>query len=209
MAVGEGTHPAEPAAPHTLGPDGKPCKACTHSSSMLRAFSKMYRADKSDQAAPAVTSSSSTPEPDRGNETRHSSATSGVAEAGDEASTSGTSTEAPIPECPPDGTEIGRAAWTFLHSMAAYYPEKPSQPQQRRMREFIRALGEFYPCEVCAEHFQKEAKRDPPDVKDNMSLSLWFCRMHNKVNEVLGKPIFDCSKVLERWKDGPADGSCD
>ena len=30
-----------------------------------------------------------------------------------------------------------------------------------------------------------------------------------QVNEMLGKPTFDCSKVFERWRDGPADGSCD
>jgi hypothetical protein len=29
-----------------------------------------------------------------------------------------------------------------------------------------------------------------------------------QVNEMLGKPAFDCSRVMERWRDGPADGSC-
>lgn len=31
-----------------------------------------------------------------------------------------------------------------------------------------------------------------------------------QVNEMLGKPLFDCRRVMERWRDGPADGeSCD
>ena len=39
---------------------------------------------------------------------------------------------------------------------------------------------------------------------------MWLCKIHNEVNEMLGKPSFDCSRVLERWRDGPADGvSCD
>jgi len=36
-----------------------------------------------------------------------------------------------------------------------------------------------------------------------------MCQQHNVVNRKLGKPEFDCRKVLERWKDGPKDGRCD
>lgn len=28
--------------------------------------------------------------------------------------------------CPPQTAELGRSTWTFLHTMAAYYPEEPS-----------------------------------------------------------------------------------
>ena len=41
------------------------------------------------------------------------------------------------------------------------------------------------------------------------SLTQWFCGMHNKVNAKLGKPLFDCSLIDERWRDGWKDGSCD
>ncbi|KAG2133776.1 hypothetical protein DEU56DRAFT_871932 [Suillus clintonianus] len=37
----------------------------------------------------------------------------------------------------------------------------------------------------------------------------WFCERHNEVNGKLGKQMFDCAKVDERWKDGPPDGSRD
>lgn len=47
-------------------------------------------------------------------------------------------------------------------------------------------------------------------VGSGTELSMWLCKIHNEVNEMLGKPSFDCSRVLERWRDGPADGvSCD
>jgi FAD-linked sulfhydryl oxidase len=36
-----------------------------------------------------------------------------------------------------------------------------------------------------------------------------MCEQHNVVNKKLGKPEFDCRKILERWKDGPKDGRCD
>lgn len=57
----------------------------------------------------------------------------------------------------------------------------------------------------CRGHLQKELARHPPDVSSPASLSLWACRLHNLVNVRLGKPAFDCSKVFERWRDGPAD----
>ncbi|VDN38458.1 unnamed protein product [Dibothriocephalus latus] len=40
-------------------------------------------------------------------------------------------------------------------------------------------------------------------------MSGWLCMQHNLVNEKLKKPLFDCSRVLERWRYGWADGSCD
>ena len=33
--------------------------------------------------------------------------------------------------------------------------------------------------------------------------------MHNDVNKRMGKKLFDCSKIDERWLDGWKDGSCD
>lgn len=52
-------------------------------------------------------------------------------------------------------------------------------------------------------------KIDPPKVESQEALSQWLCRMHNKVNVKLGKEIFDCKKINERWRDGWLDGSCD
>lgn len=57
-------------------------------------------------------------------------------------------------------------------------------------------------------HFYR-LKIDPPKVESQEALSQWLCRMHNKVNVKLGKEIFDCKKVNERWRDGWLDGSCD
>lgn len=112
-------------------------------------------------------------------------------------------------ECPPESGEIGRSTWTFLHSMAAYYPEQPTQEQQFLMRCMLMGLSQFYPCEICSEHLRDYMQRQPPKVSSNADLSQWLCGVHNEVNGILGKPSFDCSKVFERWRDGPADGSCD
>lgn len=52
-------------------------------------------------------------------------------------------------------------------------------------------------------------KAEPVAVNSSEDLSQWLCRLHNKVNVKIGKPLFDCSKVNERWRDGWLDGSCD
>jgi FAD-linked sulfhydryl oxidase len=111
-------------------------------------------------------------------------------------------------ECPPDSGELGRSTWTFLHTMAAYYPEKPTAEDQSAMKAFIHGLSKFYPCWYCADHLKSELKRNPPKVGSNVELSEWFCQIHNEVNERQGKPQFDCSKVFERWRDGAPGSTC-
>jgi len=113
--------------------------------------------------------------------------------------------------CPPDREALGRATWTFLHTAAAYYSPNPSPTQRSQMLSLLHALPYTYPCPHCAAHLAENMRQHPPDdhVGSREALSLWLCARHNDVNVRLGKEIFDCSKTDERWKDGPADGSCD
>jgi FAD-linked sulfhydryl oxidase len=113
------------------------------------------------------------------------------------------------PNCPADREELGRSTWTFLHTMAAYYPESPSDKQQNEMEAMMRTFSKYYPCSDCSYYMKEWMKGHPPMTQNRESFSLWMCNMHNEVNERLGKPIFDCSKVDERWLDGWSDGSCD
>ncbi|ENN75156.1 hypothetical protein D910_02402 [Dendroctonus ponderosae] len=112
-------------------------------------------------------------------------------------------------DCPLDKDELGNKSWGLLHSMAAKYPEKPSQVQKCDMKTFFNVFAKFYPCQHCAEDLREEIKIDPPKVESQEQLSQWLCRLHNKVNVKVGKEVFDCSKVNERWRDGWLDGSCD
>ena len=58
-------------------------------------------------------------------------------------------------ECPLDRQELGRSTWNFLHTMAAYYPDNPSQQQQNDMASFVKIFSKFYPCEDCASHLRE------------------------------------------------------
>jgi len=57
--------------------------------------------------------------------------------------------------------------------------------------------------------FQKSVAANPIQVGSRKKLSQWLCDRHNEVNEKLNKPKFDCSKVFERWLEGPPNGKCD
>ncbi|RKO87142.1 ERV/ALR sulfhydryl oxidase domain-containing protein, partial [Blyttiomyces helicus] len=107
----------------------------------------------------------------------------------------------PFP-CPPDGPELGRSTWSFLHTMAAYYPPQPTPTDRTMMSGFVDALARFYPCGHCAEHLRNVVKERPPDTSSPRALSRWFCEVHNEVNVMNGKEEFDCEKVFERWRDG-------
>ncbi|KAK9880744.1 hypothetical protein WA026_013066 [Henosepilachna vigintioctopunctata] len=112
-------------------------------------------------------------------------------------------------DCPLDKEKLGHYSWSLLHTIAAKYPEKPSSLVQKEMKDFFAIFSNIYPCELCAHDFREELRRDPVDATSQEQLSQWLCRIHNKVNLKLGKDLFDCSKVNERWRDGWSDGSCD
>ncbi|KAL5965263.1 FAD-linked sulfhydryl oxidase ALR [Taenia solium] len=111
--------------------------------------------------------------------------------------------------CPLDKTSLGRATWALLHTMAAYYPVTPTKEEMKSMISFINEFSNFFPCKYCADDFKKNIGIYPPDVRSREAFSGWMCLQHNLVNKKTGKPLFDCSRVMERWRYGWADKSCD
>eukprot|EP01147_Barroeca_monosierra_P010723 gene10723-2813_t len=111
-------------------------------------------------------------------------------------------------DCPLNRRELGRASWAFLHTLAAYFPETPSTAEQENMKQFIELYIQLYPCGYCGDTSWQDMMRNPPRLQSRQEFARWMCEMHNEVNDRLGKTIFDCSKVEERWRTGPSDGSC-
>lgn len=97
--------------------------------------------------------------------------------------------------------ELGRGTWNMLHRFAARFEKEPTEKQQEEAKDFIRLLGEFYPCPDCAKHFREMLAASPPDVSNNRALSVWFCERHNEVNARLGKQLFPCTleALAERY----------
>jgi hypothetical protein len=188
--------PAAPAAPEARLQqllNDKSCRACTSTRDLFAAFGSHLR-HAGGAAGPAAGASAST----------------GPGSPPSSPPSSEAASEKPpfwfyeeeMPD-PPDVVDIGRATWTLLHTMAAYYPDSPTPQQQASMRGFVAALGDHYPCHECRAHLREDLARDPPDTAGAAALSEWACRLHNRVNVMLGKPEFDCGLALQRWRDGP------
>lgn len=117
----------------------------------------------------------------------------------------------PIPELlpggykkdyPPDVEKLGRSSWSLLHSVAATYPENPSNKQQADLKQFLKLFGNFYPCWYCGGDFEKYMEKKEPTTESQDAFGKWLCDAHNDVNKKLGKPRFDCNLWKQRWRDG-------
>ena len=106
-----------------------------------------------------------------------------------------------IESSPPDISELGNATWTFLHSMAANYPDQPNDQDKILMSNLINSIVQFYPCYTCRSNLESEVQELYPDVSSNYSLQMWLCKLHNKINYRLNKPQFPCDINLlnARW----------
>ena len=113
-----------------------------------------------------------------------------------------------LSNCPPDRDELGNHTWALLHTLGAYFPKEPSLQHQSYANILMLSLSKLYPCEICAEDFERFVQENPPNTSSRESFSLWICELHNHVNEKLGKSVLPCTiKDLDiRWKTG--EGEC-
>ncbi|KAL4355290.1 hypothetical protein GQ457_06G002910 [Hibiscus cannabinus] len=102
------------------------------------------------------------------------------------------------PSAPVTKEELGRATWTFLHTLAAQYPENPTR-QQKDVKELMSILSRMYPCKECADHFKEVLRANPVMAGSQDEFSQCLCHVHNVVNRSLGKLIFPCERVDARW----------
>ena len=90
---------------------------------------------------------------------------------------------------------LGRQTWFFLHTLAAKYPEYPTEADESMARALVAALGQHYPCGLCRAHL-REKLRDPAlgpvRTGSRAALSTWFCELHNMVNRDLNKALQPC-----------------
>lgn len=101
--------------------------------------------------------------------------------------------------------QLGNSAWHLLHTVLARYPDTPTEQEKSTLKLFILLFGQVYPCGDCARHFQKLLKKYPPQVGSRQIAAGWGCHIHNKVNERLDKPEYDCTKILEDYDCGCGD----
>ncbi|CDR37861.1 CYFA0S01e18448g1_1 [Cyberlindnera fabianii] len=174
--------------------DGKPCRSCN----TLLDF----------KSAMGISTPSSNTHKSSKSAGGMMGAFAGLAAGGAQTKPNTTTTNGYSKDCPPDVEQLGRSSWTLLHTMAARYPEKPSEETQKDMSTFIGLFAKLYPCWFCAEDFQKHIETSKPKVQTQEEFGKWLCDAHNEVNVKLGKEKFDCNLWKQRWKDGWGDDRC-
>ena len=96
----------------------------------------------------------------------------------------------------------GPGAWKFLHSITFNYPKAPTSRDKEYHANFFNSLQNVIPCEKCAYHYYEHIKDDPiePALESRDTLVRWLIKIHNKVNEDLGKPQYTYEQVIEEYK---------
>ena len=65
-------------------------------------------------------------------------------------------------ECPLDKDELGHSTWKLLHTLAAYYPDQPTEQDRTSARQLMEGLAHLYPCEICRQDFVDSVAARPP-----------------------------------------------
>ncbi len=91
----------------------------------------------------------------------------------------------------------GPSAWIFLHSVTLNYPNNPTPQDKEDYRIFFDSLQHILPCPTCKEHYAKNIRSNPINLKDRTSLINWLIDIHNQVNIYNSKPKLSYQEVYD------------
>jgi hypothetical protein len=93
----------------------------------------------------------------------------------------------------------GPIFWNAIHIVTLGYPSNPSAEDKEGARKFFESLATVIPCPICREHYKKHIAESPvePALDDKGRLIHWGWDLHNRVNEMLGKPTITVEAFLE------------
>lgn len=85
----------------------------------------------------------------------------------------------------------GKAGWTFNHTVTYGYPLNPSPKRREKTKAYFMNLGNVLPCKYCRKSYNfyinnGDTKLTDADLENRETLTRWFFRVHNAVNEKLG-----------------------
>ena len=74
--------------------------------------------------------------------------------------------------------EIGRNTWALLHSMAASYPNEPTDEDKKQITNFMYGLANLFPCKICGGHLLKMLKKEGVKANSREELVNYICKIH-------------------------------
>lgn len=103
----------------------------------------------------------------------------------------------------PSPSQWGPKLWYVMHTFSFFYPVYPTINDLSNYKTFYENLAHTIPCRVCKDHYKLLLMEDPIDSHLNSrdDLMRWVWKIHNKVNERLGKdqiPFAELDKILHK-----------
>ncbi len=103
---------------------------------------------------------------------------------------------------------IGPGAWYMLHLLAA---NAKTDDDIKGVHYAIETIANNFFCLRCRKHFtENREKFVPPNVNKYNELFIWTVEMHNRVNDLNGKPRISHREALSFYINGEAvcQGDC-
>lgn len=98
----------------------------------------------------------------------------------------------------------GPHCWKFMHYLTMSYPDKPTESDKNKIKNFFLAVAEIIPCENCRIHFALNLKNFP--LTDNVlesryNLINWLKNIHNEVNTRNGKKPYTYDDIINEYSN--------
>ncbi len=111
-----------------------------------------------------------------------------------------------IPTFPPMGMSPdvwGPIFWQTMHIVSLGYNPEPSKQEQEDAIKFYTSLKTMLPCGICRAHYSEFLREMPVEqaVGSRDDLIYWVFRLHNKVNNNLGKREFTFEEYIRTMRN--------
>ena len=110
----------------------------------------------------------------------------------------------------PQNEEWGPLLWLLLHTLAEKAGKQTNNimlgDEQRAWPLFVKTLPPVIPCPYCRDHLQQYIKENPFELPSEyimwkQYIPLYFYRIHESVNQRLGKASFPYETLSTTYKD--------
>jgi len=93
--------------------------------------------------------------------------------------------------------------WFVLHSIALNYPERPNDVIKKKYYDLVQNFPLLLPHKLCRDNFTDILNAYPvsPYLDSKKSFVQWTHFVHNKMNEILGKPKITLANFYDRYYD--------
>jgi hypothetical protein len=93
----------------------------------------------------------------------------------------------------------GPIFWNTIHIVALGYSITPTDEEKKAAKQFYESLTYVIPCPICRVHYKSHLEELPVDAAlgGRSDLIEWTWKIHNRVNEELGKPQITIDKFLD------------